>query len=52
MSISIAVKKTILGTNIFYVVLDCVIGNMTNRYDSIYALESMFGFLWKYLKYG
>ena len=27
--------------------LDCVIGNMFNHYDSIYALESMFGFLWK-----
>ena len=31
------------------VLLDCVIGNMTNHYDSIHALESMFGFLWKYL---
>ena len=35
--------------NVFYVLLDCVIGNMTNRYESIHALESMFGFLWKYL---
>ena len=35
--------------NVFYVLLDCVIGNMANRYESIYALESMFGFLWKYL---
>ena len=35
--------------NLFYVILDCAIGNMTNRYDSIHALESMFGFLWKYL---
>ena len=35
--------------NVFYVILDCVIGNITNRYDSIHALESMFGFLWKYL---
>ena len=26
--------------------LDCVIGNMTNRSESIHALESMFGFLW------
>ena len=32
--------------NVFYVLLDCVIGNMT---ESIHALESMFGFLWKYL---
>ena len=30
-------------------ILDCVLGNMTNRNDSIHALESMFGFLWKYL---
>ncbi|KAL5506504.1 hypothetical protein EMCRGX_G008160 [Ephydatia muelleri] len=35
--------------NVFYVLLDCAIGNMTNRYESIHALESMFGFLWKYL---
>ena len=35
--------------NVFYVLLDCVIGNMTNRSESIHALESMFGFLWKYL---
>ena len=35
--------------NVFYVLLDCVIENMANRYESIYALESMFGFLWKYL---
>ena len=26
--------------NVFYVLVDSVIGNMTNRYDSIYALES------------
>ena len=35
--------------NVFYVLLDCVIGNMANRSESIHALESMFGFLWKYL---
>ena len=32
--------------NVYYVLMDNVIGN---SYDSIYALESMFGFLWKYL---
>ena len=34
--------------NVFYVLLDCVIGNMTNRYN---ALESMFGFLMEVLEY-
>ena len=34
---------------VFCVLLDYVIGNMTNRSESIHALESMFGFLWKYL---
>ena len=42
-------QKDHFRNNVFYVILDCVIGNMTNRYDSIHALESMFGFLWKYL---
>ena len=31
------------------VVAGVVIGNMTNRSESIRALVSMFGFLWKYL---
>ena len=37
--------------NVFYTCFwtACVIGNMTNRSESIHALESMFGFLWKYL---
>ena len=33
---------------VFYVLLDCVIGNMTTRYDAAMKLESVFGVLWKY----
>ena len=43
-------RKTIFGTMYSTCFcMDCVIGNMSIRYESIHALESMFGFLWKYL---
>ena len=42
-------QKCHFRNNVFYVLLDSVIGIMTNRYESIHALESMFGFLWKYM---
>ena len=34
-------EKDHFRNKVFYVILDCLIGNMTNRYDSIYALESV-----------
>lgn len=33
---------------VFYVLLDCLIGNMTRRFDALNAIEVKFGFFWRY----
>jgi hypothetical protein len=32
----------------FYVVLDCVIGNLTTRYEAARNVDALFGVLWEY----
>ncbi|PVD21195.1 hypothetical protein C0Q70_19363 [Pomacea canaliculata] len=40
---TLALQKIISSATFFYRVLDCVIGNMTSRYDAAKNLETMFG---------
>lgn len=35
--------------SVFYVVIDCVVANLTTRYEAAKNLDELFGVLWKYL---
>ena len=34
--------------SVFYVMIDCVIANLTTRYEAAKNLDELFGVLWKY----
>ena len=42
-------KETEFKQNVFYALLDSLIGNMTRRFVALKEIENRFSFLWKYL---
>ena len=40
--------ENLFKQGIFYVIIDCLIGNMTSRFEAMSALQNKFHFLWNY----
>eukprot|EP00112_Aurelia_sp_Birch-Aquarium-sp1_P011534 Seg2424.3 transcript_id=Seg2424.3/GoldUCD/mRNA.D3Y31 product="hypothetical protein" protein_id=Seg2424.3/GoldUCD/D3Y31 len=43
------VEEATFKRNVFYVIVDSVIAGLSTRYDAVYKIDAMFGFLWRYL---
>ncbi|XP_065642186.1 uncharacterized protein LOC136073858 [Hydra vulgaris] len=46
--ISLSNSENNFKQNVFYILLDCIIGNISRRYEAAYKIDETFNFLWKY----
>ncbi|XP_065664879.1 uncharacterized protein LOC136086560 [Hydra vulgaris] len=49
--ISLSNSENNFKQNGFYILLDCIIGNISRRYEAAYEIDETFNFLWKYNYY-
>ncbi|XP_065684242.1 uncharacterized protein LOC136096651 [Hydra vulgaris] len=49
--ISLSNSENNFKQNVFYILLDCIIGNISRRYEAAYEIDETFNFLWKYNHY-
>ncbi|XP_065684247.1 zinc finger MYM-type protein 1-like [Hydra vulgaris] len=49
--ISLSNSENNFKQNVFYILLDCIIGNISRRYEAAYEIDETFNFLWKHNHY-